>query len=345
MLGPELVNHVIRPTPLFAEGAPSLKITNPVPKELGLANFQTVNALIESQSGQLFLMINQTKLMLPEQFKRWLGVMIEMQVRQTADGLILVPARVSKPSISQAQSQQTKPETSPDKNLDNALKMPLQALSERIDQFSSPSGQRLQQWLASVALSFPPILSAHALKKMIVNNGVLAAHTQMPLASILISLLRSNDLYGRQRSVVEEMLENLVQRFEQSSTSLKQGNILFECLGLVNQTPINLTFSKHKKSPTGHSDTDRPWQAELYTQFSSDSHLWVNVVLHQQKISVTAWITDLAFFQRVQATKQEFVDELKALGLQLKELQIFNVAKGAIPNNISKVSQTVDWRV
>ena len=43
MLGPELVNHVIKPTPLFSTGTPSLQLTHPVPRELGLSNYQTIN--------------------------------------------------------------------------------------------------------------------------------------------------------------------------------------------------------------------------------------------------------------------------------------------------------------
>jgi len=59
MLGPELVNHVIKPTPLFSTGTPSLQLTHPVPRELGLSNYQTINALIQSNSaGLLYLKMN-----------------------------------------------------------------------------------------------------------------------------------------------------------------------------------------------------------------------------------------------------------------------------------------------
>ena len=42
MLGPELLNLTVRPTPIFLEGTASLRIDQPGPRELGLANFQVV---------------------------------------------------------------------------------------------------------------------------------------------------------------------------------------------------------------------------------------------------------------------------------------------------------------
>ena len=45
MLGPELLNLTVRPTPIFLEGTASLRIDQPGPRELGLTNFQVVKGL------------------------------------------------------------------------------------------------------------------------------------------------------------------------------------------------------------------------------------------------------------------------------------------------------------
>ena len=52
MLGPELINLAVRPTPIFLEGSPSLRIDQPGPRELGLANFQVVQGLVSIERGQ-----------------------------------------------------------------------------------------------------------------------------------------------------------------------------------------------------------------------------------------------------------------------------------------------------
>ena len=55
MLGPELLNMTVRPTPIFLEGTASLRIDQPGPRELGLANFQVVKGLVSIDRGQLFI--------------------------------------------------------------------------------------------------------------------------------------------------------------------------------------------------------------------------------------------------------------------------------------------------
>ena len=46
MLGPELLNLTVRPTPIFLEGTASLRIDQPGPRELGLTNFQVVKGVV-----------------------------------------------------------------------------------------------------------------------------------------------------------------------------------------------------------------------------------------------------------------------------------------------------------
>ena len=55
MFGPELLNLTVRPTPIFLEGTASLRIDQPGPRELGLANFQVVKGLVSIDRGQLFI--------------------------------------------------------------------------------------------------------------------------------------------------------------------------------------------------------------------------------------------------------------------------------------------------
>ena len=55
MLGPELLNLTVRPTPIFLEGTASLRIDQPGPRELGLTNFQVVKGVVSIERGQLYI--------------------------------------------------------------------------------------------------------------------------------------------------------------------------------------------------------------------------------------------------------------------------------------------------
>ena len=55
MLGPEQVNLSVKPTPVFMEGAPALKLSSVLARELGLADNQIIKAVVvASKSGFFF---------------------------------------------------------------------------------------------------------------------------------------------------------------------------------------------------------------------------------------------------------------------------------------------------
>ena len=88
MLGPELLNLTVRPTPIFLEGTASLRIDQPGPRELGLANFQVVKGVVSIDRGQLYINlagVAQT-LIAPDAFKRYAGQSLHFRVQLTPDG-------------------------------------------------------------------------------------------------------------------------------------------------------------------------------------------------------------------------------------------------------------------
>ena len=105
MLGPELLNLTLRPTPIFLEGTASLRIDQPGPRELGLTNFQVVKGLVSLDRGQFFINlagVNQP-LLAPDYFKRYLGQQIFFKVQITSDGAtVLRPVPEPAPPVSQA---------------------------------------------------------------------------------------------------------------------------------------------------------------------------------------------------------------------------------------------------
>ena len=103
MLGPELLNMTVRPTPIFLEGTASLRIDQPGPRELGLANFQIVKGLVSIDRGQLFINLAGVAqpLLAPDLFRRYAGQSIFFRVQLTPDGATIlrpVPAAAATPT-------------------------------------------------------------------------------------------------------------------------------------------------------------------------------------------------------------------------------------------------------
>ena len=92
MLGPELLNLTVRPTPIFLEGTASLRIDQPGPRELGLANFQVVKGLVSIERGQLFINLAGVAqpLLAPDIFKRYAGQNLYFRVQLTPDGATIL---------------------------------------------------------------------------------------------------------------------------------------------------------------------------------------------------------------------------------------------------------------
>ena len=107
MLGPELLNLTVRPTPIFLEGTASLRIDQPGPRELGLANFQVVKGVVSIERGQLYINLAGVAqpLLAPDIFKRYAGQNLYFRVQLTPDGAtVLRPIQAPVPSTTTSTS-------------------------------------------------------------------------------------------------------------------------------------------------------------------------------------------------------------------------------------------------
>jgi hypothetical protein len=319
MLGPELVNHVIKPTPLFSTGTPSLQLTHPVPRELGLSNYQTINALIQSNSaGLLYLKMNNRRLELPEHYRKWDNRVIQLQVRETSDGIILIPGRV----------------------LPKAL-APLPALNLHSDTAEYVSG-RSRQLLQNLNLGFkdiaslvsPDLAGRFDIKNIISNSGLTKFESNYLTIALLIDLLRSSMSDGAERKLIEEFFGDLLLRSESAARAMQRGDVYFECAGLINQTPFDLVMSRRESNGSGGGDNeDAPrWQVELYTYFSEDDQVWLTVqALSPVKLDVAIWMTSATYFALAKEALRGLRVELEDSGIDVASLELYNLHKGSVP--------------
>jgi hypothetical protein len=346
MLGPELVNHVIKPTPLFSTGTPSLQLSHPVPRELGLSNYQTINALIQSNSaGLLYLKMNNRRLELPEHYRKLDNRVIQLQVRETADGIILIPGRVLPKALTPLPAVNLHPDSvGPVSGRSRQLLQNLNLGFKDIASFVPPDlASRLSGWIRASSLSFPPLLSGIDIKNIIANSGLTKFESNYLTIALLIDLLRSSMPAGPERKLIEEFFGDLLLRSESAARAMQRGDVYLECAGLINQTPFDLVMSRRESKGSGDGDDeDSPrWQVDLYTYFSDDDQVWLTVqALSPVKLDVAIWMTSAAYFALAKEALRDLRVELEDSGIDVASLELYNLQKGSVPNIRSPTSSS-----
>lgn len=346
MLGPELVNHVIKPTPLFSTGTPSLQLTHPVPRELGLSNYQTINALIQSNSaGLLYLKMNNRRLELPEHYRKWDDRVIQLQVRETPDGIVLVPGRVQPKALAPLPGLNLHSDTV--EYVSGRSRQLLQNLNlgfKDIASLVSPDlAGRLAGWIRASSLSFPPLLSGIDIKNIISNSGLTKFESNYLTIALLIDLLRSSMPEGAQRKLIEEFFGDLLLRSESAVRAMQRGDVYFECAGLINQTPFDLVMSRRESNGSeGDDNEDAPrWQVDLYTFFSDDDQVWLTVqALSPVKLEIAVWMTNVTYFALAKEALRDLRVELEGSGIDVASLELYNSHKGSVPTIPSLTSSS-----
>jgi hypothetical protein len=345
MLGPELLNLTVRPTPIFLEGTASLRIDQPGPRELGLTNFQVVKGLVSVDRGQFFINlagVNQP-LLAPDYFKRYLGQQIFFKVQVTSDGAtVLRPVPEPTPPVPQAPpSSSAGPFTTQYSGTPATL----------LQQLMSPESLRampapLAAALAGLGVVLTPALSIEAqmarVRELLARGGIfqLAPTTEgvarePALPSILMRLLG----FGTDAATTERargILTDIEGRQERAVTALRSDVINADILAWVNGAPVELNLQRGRR---GDSPGPIPWVINLYTQFAKDSDVWLRVEhVPAKKVRLDAWLTDPAVYLRAQDSRAELVAEVSEFGLHLEHFAVFNQARDTVKDSQVAVS-------
>ncbi len=336
MLGPELLNLTVRPTPIFLEGTASLRIDQPGPRELGLANFQVVKGLVSIERGQLFINlagVAQT-LIAPDVFKRYAGQSLYFRVQLTPDG-----ATVLRP---------VPPPPSPAARMPPAASGPTQLQfagtpASLLQQLMAPESLRamppsLAAALAGVGVMLSPAMSVEAqiarVRELLGRGGVFnfaspaeGAAREATLPSILLRMLGfGTDPLTKERA--RGLVTEIDNRQERAVTALRSDVINADILSWVNGAPVELNL---QRGPRGNPPDDPPWIINLYTQFSKDSDVWLRVEhLPVKTVRLDAWLTDPEVFTRARDSRAELFAEVAEFGLQLEHFAVFNQARDTI---------------
>jgi len=337
MLGPELLNMSVRPTPIFLEGTASLRIDQPGPRELGLANFQVVKGLVSIDRGQLFINlagVNQP-LLAPEYFKRYLGQQLFFRVQLTPDG-----ATVLRPVPAP-----TTPSPAPAPPADaGLLSTQLSGTPAAVmQQLMSPESLRampapLAAALTGLGVILSPAMSIEAqiarIRELLGRSGILqiaptaeGVSREPALPAILMRLLGlGTDTITKERA--RGILADIDGRQERVVTALRSDVINADILAWVNGAPIELNLQRGRR---GNPPGQTPWVINLYTQFAKDSDVWLRVEhVPARRVRLDAWLTDPALYLRAQDSRPDLFAEVAEFGLQLEHFAVFNQARDTV---------------
>ena len=353
MLGPELLNMTVRPTPIFLEGTASLRIDQPGPRELGLANFQIVKGLVSIDRGQLFINLAGVAqpLLVPDFFKRYAGQSILFRVQVTPDGATVlrpVPATAATPNPPPAPT--TAAATSVTTQLSGTPASVLQQLMspESIRAMPAP----LAAALAGMGLILSPAMAIEAqiarARELLGRGGVLQLPTvseggarEVALPSLLMRLLG----FGTDQATKERargLLTEIDNRQDRAMAGLRSDVINADILAWLNGAPVELNL---QRGPRGKPPGNPAWIINFYTQFADNSDVWLRVEhAPASRVYLDAWLTDPIVFARARDSRAELFAEVADFGLQLEHFAVFNQARDTLtdPDDALLVSRLGD---
>ena len=349
MLGPELLNMTVRPTPIFLEGTASLRIDQPGPRELGLANFQIVKGLVSIDRGQLFINLAGVAqpLLAPDLFRRYAGQSIFFRVQLTPDGATIlrpVPATAATPA----------PPTTAAATL--ATTQLSGTPASILKQLMNPDSIRamppsLAAAFAGMGLILSPAMSIEAqiarARELLVRGGVLqlppveGGAREAALPSLLMRLLG----FGKDQATNERargLLAEIDTRQDRAAAALRSDVINADILAWLNGAPIELNL---QRGPRGNPPGSPTWIINFYTQFAENSDVWLRVEhAPANRVSIDAWLTDPTVFTRARDSRAELFAEVAEFGLQLEHFAVFNQARDTVtePSSAPPVSRLGD---
>ena len=340
MLGPELLNMTVRPTPIFLEGTASLRIDQPGPRELGLANFQIVKGLVSIDRGQLFINLAGVAqpLLAPDLFRRYAGQSIFFRVQVTPDGATIlrpVPAAAATPT-----PPTTAAATLATTQLSGTPASVLQQLMSPDSIRAMPAS--LAAAFAGMGLILSPAMSIEAqiarARELLVRGGVLqlppveGGAREAALPSLLMRLLG----FGTDQATKERargLLTEIDNRQDRAAAALRSDVINADILAWLNGAPVELNL---QRGPRGNPPGNPTWIINFYTQFAENSDVWLRVEhAPANRVSIDAWFTDPTVFTRARDSRAELFAEVAEFGLQLEHFAVFNQARDTVTEPLS----------
>ncbi len=352
MYGPEQLNVVQRPSPIFLEGTTPIRITEEIALQLGLKDGQTVRAVIENRGDLLRLVLNQREFDLKGNNRLKAGDKLEFRVSFGLNGVTLRPVNAQGTAI-----------TGTNSNPSHAIPTALLALLHRpkearvlLDLFkpnnfremSAPIGAR--EWIQKLdkMKSSMERLSAGDVRKSVQNSGLFGE------SSLLKGVSNGSDLKQILRGLLLNLPDNskLFKAVEQAITEVEGRQI--DSLNSQSSRELSLQFvipfnDAHavdveimKENQVEGGETAY-WVVNLHTESPELGDIWLkSKLLGNDSLEMTMWAPRTQVVESAILMKTELEYELNKFGLNLNSFSILNAKRPIETSNLNNLGEVID---
>lgn len=352
MYGPEQINVVQRPSPIFLEGTTPIRITEEVALQLGLKDGQTVRAVIENRGDLLRLVLNQREFDLKGNNRFKAGDKVEFKVSFGINGVLLK-------TVGPQGSVNSKGNLSSANSLPTALLALLHRPKETrilLDLFKpnifkeilAPLGAR--EWIQKLdkMKSSMERLSASDVRKSVRNSGLFGESNLLKdgtsgtdLKQILRGLLQNLPEQSKLFKAVEKAISEVEGRQIDSLNSQSNRELSLQFVIPFNDAhAVDVEVMKENQTD---SNEKAHWVVNLHTESPELGDVWLkSKLLANDNLEMTMWAPRTEVANNAIEMKSELQYELNKFGLNLDSFSVMNAQRPSDTSNPTNLGEVVD---
>ena len=353
MYGPEQVNVVQRPSPIFLEGTTPIRITEEIALQLGLKDGQTVRAVIENRGDLLRLVLNQREFDLKGNNRFKAGDKLEFKVSFGLNGVMLKPVNAQGTTASAGSPN------NPAGGISTALLALLHRPKEArvlldlfkpsmLNEMSVPIGAR--EWIQKLdkMKSSMERLSAGDVRRSVQNSGLFGesnllkgASKGLDLKQILRGLLTSLPESSKLFKAVEQVITEVEGRQVDSLNSQTSRDVSLQfVIPFHDAHAVDVEIMKENQNESGEP---AHWVVNLHTESPELGDVWLkSKLLNKDSIEMTVWAPREHVAESAMLMKTELEYELKRFGLDLDGFSVLNAKRPNESSNSNTLGEVVD---
>jgi hypothetical protein len=355
VLGPEQINFVSRPAPVFLEGASAIRITEQVARAIGLQDHQIIRGLIQDRGGVLKLVLNNRDFDWQASKKFKPGDKIDFRVESYSQGRLLQPLALgSEKPVSLESGLGSSALSQPSRFL-SLLYRPEQSsvLSQlfsptRLDGLlsqglSGPAGLRIGQLLFSINNISPDMI-----RSALVNSGLFGEFflnnnlsSRVDIKQVLRGLVRSSGLQKTESMSLDKAIDEIESRQLEGLQAQQNREISYHfVIPFYDSDPVEIHF---ERGPGDFSQGETDWVINFHTVSSVVGQMWgKSTIKATSDIEMIIWAERQGAALMAEQGESHLNANLKNFGLNLSKFTVLNATRPLIDPSLTGPGQVVD---
>ena len=355
MLGPEQINFAPRPTPMFLEGAASIRVTEQLARAIGLADNQIIRGVIEDRGGILKLVLNNREFewQASKRFKP--GDKVDFRIESSHQEKVLYPlaSQKTKPALRSALLGSSTLLESP--RLMSLLYRPEQpsVLSQlfkpaSFDAFLSQAlveatGLKIQQLFLSIKSISPEMI-----KSALINSGLFNEYfigNQLPpkldLKQLLRNLMRTGVLQSTDSISIEKAIDEVESRQLEGVLAHQNREISYQfVIPFYDAEPVEIHF---ERGAGNFENGEADWVINLHTESEGLGEIWAKTTIKATSdIEMIIWAREENVADAVNQGRGELEKSFNRFELNLTKFSVLHAERPTIDSSLTGPGQVLD---